>query len=212
MEVTQVVIREAVVKILVSILFFSVTAVGQSSVSLKYVGLTIHPFGDETAFLQPYKLDKNAVFVANFGGVVMYEKFIWRDKLSVQALQAVFADCSFSLAGISSISLKGVFFDKNKHQFQLGLGPVFMIRNDWNRFENYTSSGTLDTHYSKLFGRVQQKFFPLGVEIVYNYAINEKVDFSTSMTPGIPAIFNFVVGFRYWISKDFNKPNVYPKL
>jgi hypothetical protein len=88
------------------------TAYGQSSFSAKFVGLTIHPFGDESAALQPYKLDDRAVFVMNFGGVVSYEKYIWRDLVSYKVLQAVFADCSAGLASITNLAIQGVFLKK----------------------------------------------------------------------------------------------------
>ena len=53
----------------------------RDNIGIKFFGLSIHPFGDENAFLMPRKLDKNGYFVLNLGAMLSYEKFFWQDIL-----------------------------------------------------------------------------------------------------------------------------------
>lgn len=176
----------------------------QDVVTLKYFGLTIHPFGDRTAALQPYKLDKKARFVMNFGGFAGYEHYVWRDLVSVKAIQGVFSDCSGGLAGISHIGVRGLLADNEKHRLMVGAGPAIMYRDSWARFgERYTPSGFFNNYHSRNLGDIQWKFFPLVMEFEYDYRVGEKTDLSVSFTPGLPMALTFSVGVKYWFRKDF---------
>jgi len=181
-------------------------AKGQSTVTLKYFGLTMHPFGDNSAELMPYKLDKRAQFVLNFGGFAGYEKYIYEDFISAKIIQGVFTDCSGGLAGFTHIGLRGVLIDKKKHRLSFGLGPTLLYRDSWRRFgEEYTPSGFFNEYHSSHLGDLQWKFFIVGFEFEYDYLLNRKNDLSLSFTPGIPMACIFSVGIKHWFSKDFKK-------
>lgn len=178
----------------------------QSTLTVKYFGLTIHPFGDKAAALMPYKADSRGVFIANFGGFVGYEKYIYEDFISAKIIQGVFTDCSGGLAGATHIGLRGVLIDRKKHRLSFGLGPTLIYRDSWNRFgERYTSSGFFNEYYSRSIGDIQWKFFYFGFEFEYDYLINSKNDLSVSFTPGVPMACIFSVGLKHWFSKDFKK-------
>src|SRR5687768_3788281 len=105
-------------KRIIVLVFFSATfySYGQNSLSLEFVGFTIHPTGDPTAHLQPNKLDKEARFVMNYGGVITYEHFIIGDVLAAKGLQAIAADCSAGWVSITHIAVKGMVIRKPKHR------------------------------------------------------------------------------------------------
>lgn len=175
-------------------------ASAQSNVSLKYFGLTMHPFGDKTAYLQPYKLDNNARFVLNFGGFASYEKYLWEEIISVKAMQGVFTDCSGGMAGVTHLGLR-ISGEKGRHRLGIGLGPTFFYREDWNRFEGYTDSGFMKRANNRWLGPLQYKFFWYGVEIEYDYRLGNRTDLSVGFTPGFPFVFTWSVGAKYWLSK-----------
>src|SRR5687768_6949257 len=150
-----------------TVLFSALQGYSQNSLSAEFVGFTIHPAGDPTAHLQPNKLDKEARFVVNYGTVITYEHFIIGDVLAVKGLQAIAADCSAGWASITHLALKGMVIRKPKHRLGVGIGPAFLVRESWHRFEDYEPSGFLHEGNSKLLGPVQYKFFPFAAEIEY---------------------------------------------
>jgi hypothetical protein len=191
---------------LLFIVFSPFMIMGQSTITVKYFGCTIHPFGDKSAALMPYKFDNKGRFVANFGGFIGYEKYIYEDFISAKIIQGIFTDCSGGLAGVTHIGLRGVLIDKKKHRLSFGIGPAFLYRNSWSRFgEDYTSSGFFNEYHSRHVGDVQWKFFYVGFEFEYDYLLNQKNDLSVSFTPGVPMACIFSVGVKHWFSKDFKR-------
>lgn len=180
--------------------------------SLKFMGLTIHPTGDRTAYLQPYKLDRNAYFVMNFGGVLGYERFLWQDVISVKALQALFADCSAGLASVTHVAVRGTFLDRGRHRLSIGFGPAFMVRQDWGRLPGYEPSGYFNQSTWGLLGPVQWKFFWYGVEMEYDVQLSDRLDFSASFVPGLPMAITLGLGLKYWFERDYKEKISLPKV
>lgn len=183
-----------------------------SNLSLKFLGFTIHPLGDRTADLQPFKLDRHARFVFNFGGVLGYERFIWQDVLSVKVLQAVFADCSAGLASATHVALRGTFLNRGGHRLSVGFGPAFLVRQDWARLPDYQSSGFMHTGKLPVFGNVQYKMFWYGIEVEYDLRLSKHLDFSASLTPGIPMAISMGCGLKYWFTRDYKAKIYLPKI
>ncbi len=183
----------------------------QSTFTLKYFGMTIHPFGDPTAHLQPFKLDDRARFVANFGGFAGYEKFVYRDLVSVKAIGGLFSDCSGGWATVAHLGPRLNLLKCKKHKVYVGVGPTLILRNSWTRFgESYTSSGFFNVSQTKRYGDIQWKFVPYGLEFEYDYAITERDQFSVSFTPGVPLAMIFSFGWKHWITiKKFDPYKVY---
>lgn len=178
-------------------------AFSQSCFTLRYFGLTVHPFGDDQASLQPYRLDDGAYFVANFGGLAGVEKYVWEDIVSIKALQGVFTDCSAGWAGISHLGFRGLLFEHKRHRLHFGMGPTLMYREDWNRMEDYKDSGFFHRRNTDRLGSVQYKFFWYGCEFEYDYSLNDKLDLNAGFTPGAPLALTFSIGVKYWVSKQF---------
>src|SRR4051812_12410460 len=87
----------------------------QDNIGLKFFGLSVHPKGDENAFLMPRRLDERGVCVINLGGMVSAEKFIFRDEISVKAIQGLYSDCAARLGGFTHFGLRGKIFKTEKH-------------------------------------------------------------------------------------------------
>lgn len=174
-----------------------------SNLSLKFLGFTIHPLGDRTAHLQPYKLDPHARFVMNFGGVIGYERYLCQDVLSVKVLQAIFADCSAGLASATHVALRGTFLNRGGHRLSFGFGPALIIRQDWGRLPGYQSSGFMETGYLRPLGPIQWKVFWYGIEIEYDVRLSRHLDFSASLTPGVPMAVTMGCGLKYWFTREY---------
>jgi hypothetical protein len=194
-------------KIILSALatLFACGVYAQVNVSLRYFGLTIHPFGDKQANLQPYKLDPESHFVLNFGGFAGIEKFVWQDIISIKVLQAFFTDCSAGKAGFTHLGVRGVLFENEKHRLLFGLGPTLLYREDWNRFPEYEDSGFFYRFHSRRFGDIQYYMFWYGAEFEYDIKVGERTDLNFGFTPGAPMALTFSAGVKYWINKDFKK-------
>ena len=184
----------------VFLVFALLNCSAQKALTVKFFGLSYHPGGDPTAEVQPYKLDKNARFVMNYGAFVGYEKFIYEDLVSVKAIQGLMSDCSAGLASVSHIGIRARVFATKKHQLYVGIGPTFLVRDSWSRFgQKYSSSGYFNEDYSQALGDVQWKFVPYGFEFEYDYRCTEKDHFSISVTPAFPLAVVTSVGWKHWI-------------
>jgi len=190
---------------------FSIETSAQSAFTVKYFGLTIHPFGDETAHLQPKKLDKNAVFVTNKGLFVGYERFVYQDLVSIKVIQGFMTDCSNGLAEVTHLGVRGTLIQSDKHRLCFGIGPTFIVRESWTRFGNlYEPSGFFNVSQTERFGAVQWKFVPYAFEFEYDYCITAKDNISVSVTPGIPLANILSIGWKHWITtKDYNEVQLY---
>lgn len=188
-----------------------VTLTAQSALTVKYFGMTIHPFGDKTAHLQPKKLDPNAVFVLNKGLFVGYERFVYQDLISIKVIQGVMTDCSDGLAEVSHLGVRATLLQTDKHRLCMGIGPTLIVRESWTRFGNaYTSSGFFNEANSERFGALQWRFVPYGFEFEYDYCISKKNNLSVSLTPGIPLANIVSIGWKHWINfKEFDDVKLY---
>ncbi|MCE3226095.1 MAG: hypothetical protein K0S32_646 [Bacteroidetes bacterium] len=177
----------------------------QNSFTARYVGLTVHPFGDDQSSLQPYKLDKRAFFVANFGGIAGYEHYVWEDILSLKIMQGAFLDCSGGWAAVTHFGFRAIIKERKKHRLMFGMGPTFYYREDWNRFPGYEDKGFFGKTSLPKIGNIQYKLFLYGCEFEYDYSISNKTDLNVGFTPGFPLAMIFSVGIKHWFSKDFKK-------
>ena len=192
--------------LVILLIFLGSNAQCQDAITVKHFGFTIHPFGDKTAKFQPNKLDKNARFVLNYGVFVGYEKFVYRDLISVKFIQGFVADCSNGFASISHLGVRGALMNTEKHRIYFGIGPALLVRDSWRRFgEEYQPSGYFNETYSKRFGDLQWKLAPVALEFEYDYAFNPKNQLSISFTPGYPLAFVFSFGWKHWLHvKEFD--------
>lgn len=169
-------------------------AEAQNNIGFNFIFMTWHPDGDDMAFLQPRKLDPEAKFVLNWGGVVHYEHFIFKKRLSIKIAQGAYSDCAKLFAGHTHIALRLSILNSEKHFLRFGFGPTWVYRQSWYRFPGYEQQN----QYLKTKGDWQYAFVWYGGEIEYDYQINRNWSLGLHIIPGLPDFFTFGIGFRYW--------------
>ncbi len=187
------------------LLIVSLLSKGQSNLAVKYFGMSIHPFGDKFAHHQPYKLDKNAHVVFNYGAFIEYEKFVYEQSLSIKAAQGVFSDCSGGMAGATFLGLKALVRPMGRHRIGVAIGPLLIMRRSWSRFDDYKGSKIFKEVKDSRIGDYQYAFYPYGIDVEYDYQLSKRCDFSVSFTPGVPFVMTFAAGVKYWFSRDFKE-------
>lgn len=175
----------------------STQAQGQErqNISLKFVGLSFHPLsGLGNAPLMPHRIDPHGYFVLDFGGMLSYERFLYRDILSLKLAQGLYADCAAQLAGFSHIGLRGRLFSIQRHSLYGGIGPTLIYRRSWSRLPGYVNSGYYREDPS---GAWEYRFLWYGGEFEYKYCLSDRWDFSTTFIPGYPDLIALAVGCSY---------------
>ncbi len=180
--------------LLSTIILISLNLKAQNSIGMKFFGLSIHPKGEkENAHLMPNRLDKDGILVMNFGGVVSYEHFIFKDIISVKFVQALYSDCAARMGGFSRLGLRGTILRKGKHTLSGGIGPTIIYRRNWLELNGYVNQnrfkGTIEDKWQHLF-------LWYGGEFEYKYSINEKLDISCNFIPGYPDLMSLSFGIN----------------
>lgn len=178
--------------LLVVFLLCTLTIQAQDNIGVKYFGLSFHPLGEkDNARLMPNRLDKNAYLVLNLGGEVMYEKFVYRDILSIKVIQALYADCAERLGGFSHIGIRGTILKSGRHTLAGGLGPTLVFRRDWNDLNGYVDQKRFKSSPASGY---QYLFLWYGGEFEYKYNFHGKWDAAVSFVPGYPDLMSLAVG------------------
>jgi len=178
----------------------------QDNIGVNFPFLTWHPGGDKMYFLQPNRLDKNAVFVLNYGIIGHYERYIFKQRLSIKVAQAFYSDCAELFAGHTHLAFRLTLLNTRLNTIRLGFGPTFVYRKSWYRFPDYVQQ----TKYLKTKGDWQYVFTFFGGEVEYDLSINQNTSINFHIIPGIPDFILFGFGIRYWLNpipknKDWKK-------
>lgn len=165
------------------------------SFGVKLFGLTIHPIGALNYPFFPLKLDSEGFVVFNPGVTLNAEYFVWRDIISIKAVQGLYGDCVMQFAGFSHIGFRIRFLKIKRFSMNVGIGPTFLYKRSWYRLPGYNDSleaykGTKDEDWQYLF------YWYAG-EIETNIQVNDNFDVSFTVIPGVPDIINISTGFRY---------------
>lgn len=176
------------------VVIFCNSIIAQDNTGIKFFGLSIHPKGEkDNAFLMPNKLDKNAYFVMNLGGEIMYEKFVVKDILAIKVVQALYADCAERLGGFSHIGIRATIFNTGKHALFGGFGPTIVYRKNWMELNGYINQNRFK---GDINDKWQYLFLWYGGEFEYKYSITEYLDLSISFIPGYPDLMSLAVGIN----------------
>ena len=180
--------------LLILVILISSRCLGQDNIGIKFFGLSFHPLGEhKNAHLMPNKLDENAYFVLNLGGILSAEKFVSKIA-SVKLIQAFYADCATQFGGFSHIGIRFQIFSIEKHTLSGGIGPTFIFRKNWQKLENYTNPNTFKGDKDS---RWQYLFLWYGGEFEYKYELNNKLDLTTSFVPDYPDLMSISFGINY---------------
>lgn len=167
----------------------------QFSAGIKFFGLSMHPKGADNAALIPYKFDNRGIFVLHPGATLNFEYFVWKDIISVKAVQGLYADCAMQFAGFSHLGFRIRLFKIGRYSMNAGIGPTFLYRQSWYKLPGYKDRftfyrGTKDEDW-------QYRFIVYGGEIENNIQVNDKFDVSISVIPGGLDLINISFGARY---------------
>ena len=185
-----------------SIFMLSSSLKAQNNVGLKFFGLSFHPKGEhENAFLMPNKLDKNGYLVMNFGAVVSYEHFIFKEIISLKVAQALYSDCAARLGGFSHIGLRGRILKKGKHTLLGGIGPTIIYRKNWVELNGYENKNRFK---GEIYDKWQYMFIWYGGEFEYRYSISENMDITSSFVPGYPDLMSLSFGINIKIKNKLH--------
>lgn len=165
------------------------------SFGVKLFGLTIHPIGALNYSLFPLKLDSEGFVVFNPGVTLNAEYFVWRDIISIKAVQGLYGDCAMQFAGFSHIGFRIRFLKIKRFSMNVGIGPTFLYKRSWYRLPGYNDS--LETYKGTKDEDWQYLFYWYGGEIETNIQVNDNFDVSITVIPGVPDIINISTGFRY---------------
>ena len=150
------------------ILYFIVVGINAQShnIGIKYFGLSIHPFGAYNSDLMPLKIGQNGEIVFNVGLMGSFEKYIWRNFISVKFAQAFYGDCLLQFAGFSHIGFRFRIFTIGRHNLNGGIGPTLIYRRNWYNVDGYDDTFAFFRGERGDFW--QWRFLWYGGEIEYN--------------------------------------------
>ena len=167
----------------------------QNYVSLKFFGLSYHPFGEAAnADLMPNKLDKDAYFVVNYGFIFSYEHYVYSDKVSIKYVQSIYSDCAERFAGFVHIGIRFRVIHYKKNYINTGIGPSIAFRRSWTELENYVNQNLFSISPD---GRWQYIFIWYGGDIEYHHNINKKSEFIINIIPGYPHVISLSAGISH---------------
>lgn len=173
---------------------------GQDNVGVKLFGLSLHPLGErQNAHLMPRKLDPDAYLVLNLGAIASVEKFLYKDAISIKALQAMYADCADRLGGFSHIGVRFKIFKIKRHFLSGGIGPTLVFRRNWQEMPTYENKNRFKGGENQ---RWQYMFLWYAGEFEYKYSIDNNIDLTTSFVPGYPDLMSLSVGVNYKFKKQ----------
>jgi hypothetical protein len=182
--------------IFIIIVFFNTVLLNAQSynIGIKYFGLSFHPLESINYELMPLKLDPNGIFVLNVGLMASFEKYIWKDFMSIKFAQALYGDCILQFAGFSHIGFRLKIFTIGKHNLNGGIGPTLIYRKNWYNIDGY------DDEFRFFNGKKgdywQWRVLWYGGEFEYNYNLRNNIDFSVTFVPGFPDLVVFAFGVR----------------
>ena len=179
----------------VCIFLFTVCAMylpAQWFVGVKFMGVTVHTDNNFNGHLYKTAIGKHHRIAFHFGLALTCE-YKFNDWLSVKADQSLFRDCAGKMAGMTMINARYTINFRNGSDLSGGLGPFWYYRRSWFSIDGYKDDG-----YFKLSSdqKWQKKFIWYGGEIEYNFPINDKLDWSTNLFPGVPVVLAFASGVR----------------
>ncbi|WP_373511532.1 hypothetical protein [Persicitalea sp.] len=168
----------------------------QDNIGLRFVFGTLHPYGEQNAFLMPNKLDENAVIVPNWGFIASYQRYFHKKRWAIKFAQGAYSDCAQLFAGHTHLGLRlNVLAHSPRHSLEVGFGPTLVYRQSWYRFDGYVQ----ETRLLKTSGNWQWNFVWYGGEIEYDYKITKNIDLTLNVIPGYPQFYTFGIGARYWL-------------
>ncbi|CAN5156353.1 hypothetical protein BH09BAC5_BH09BAC5_19450 [soil metagenome] len=173
-------------------LFFAADCSAQWFVGVKFMGISFHTGKNTNGALFKAAIGKQNRLALNFGAAVSVEYKI-NEWFSLKLDQAAFRDCAGKFAGMTMFNFRYTQQLGVLGEGSAGLGPFFYYRKNWNTIEGYQDEGYFRISENKKW---QTKFVWYGGELEHNYPLQNGLDISTNILPGIPVVFALTSGIR----------------
>jgi hypothetical protein len=174
------------------LLLLAIHSDAQLFVGIKFMGVSIHTDNNFNGELYKTAIGKKKRVAFHFGLALTCE-YKFNSWFSLKACQSGFRDCAGKFAGMTMLNARYTLNFKDGSDLSAGLGPFWYYRRSWFEIDGYKDDG-----YFRLSedGKWQKKFVWHGGEIEYNYPINDNLDWSTNVLPGIPVVIAVASGVR----------------
>lgn len=180
------------ISLLLFLTLVSIPVKAQWFVGVKIMGVSIHTDNNFNGHLYKTAIGKNKRVAFHFGLALTCE-YKFNSWFSAKVDQAAFRDCAGKFAGMTMFNLRGTADLGRAGDLSAGMGPFWYYRRSWFEIDGYADDKYFRTSGN---GKWQTKFVWYGGEIEYNYPINENLDWSTNILPGIPVMIAVASGVR----------------
>ena len=174
------------------LVLFTFPCRAQWFVGIKLMGVSIHTDDNANCHLYQNCLGKRKR-VAFHLGLALTTEYKFNNWFSMKVDQAAFRDCAGKFAGMSMFNLRYTQDLGKAGDASVGFGPFFYYRKSWFSLDGYADDGYFKESANKKW---QTKFVWYGGEFEYNYPLNERLDISTNILPGIPVVIAVASGVR----------------
>lgn len=177
---------------LFALLTYVIHTHAQCFIGMKFMGVSFHTDNNYNGRLYKTAIGKNNRVAFHFG-IALTAEYKINNWFSVKVSQSGFRDCAGKFAGMTMLNLRGTLDLGEAGDISGGIGPFWYYRRSWLAIDDYADDG-----YFRLSenGKWQKKFVWYGGEIEYNYPINESLDRSTNVLPGVPVVIAVASGVR----------------
>ena len=165
----------------------------QQYFSLEYLGFSLHPGGGSMPQHYPLKVDAKAWLVLQVGVVANYDVEISK-RFFIRSAAGYYSDCAFLPSGFLHLGIRWTAIRRGRHEFNIGLGPTFLFREDWHQFPEYKDDAIFGNRVS---GKWQYRFIFYGGEFEYLYRLNDRWQLQYSVVPGYPSVVTSKFGARF---------------
>ena len=172
------------------IIFLSITLYifGEDRISIKFMGLSIHPNGAKSSEIMPLKFDKKGFLVPNFGIILSYEHLM-NDAVSFRVSQGFYYDCALQPAAFTQINLRGDIYKDDEFRINGGCGPTLIYRKSWEGLEGYNP-----TSFYKSRGKIEYVYLWYGGDFEFNKRLDSDTELNIAFVPGYPTLMNLSAG------------------
>ncbi len=161
--------------IFVLILFGFSKIYSQSSLSVRLLTVSTHPFAKQNLSLHQNTIDNAGYVTFEPGLIISYDRYLAKN-LSVRLSTSVMNDRYNTLAGYSQIMLKYKVLKYYKHSLYIGFGPSVFYETGKSGIENWVNEDNYKTANHTLY-----KFGWLSGMVEYNYYLNKHLDFALTL-------------------------------
>lgn len=171
---------------------FPISSSAQWFIGVKLMGVSIHTDEHTNGHLYKSTIGKSKR-VALHVGIAVTTEYMFNDWFSMKVDQVAFRDCAGKFAGMTMFNLRYTQQFGRMGNGSVGMGPFFYYRKNWIPIVGYVDDGYFKESANKKW---QTKFVWYGGELEHNYPLNNKLDISTNILPGIPVVVAVASGVR----------------